>query len=285
VTTTTQTPDLLAWYLDRIGRSELLTREEEVKLSRAAGAGDKKARACFIERNLRLVVNIAKKYQGQGLPLEDLIQEGNIGLIKAVEKFDPDRGYKFSTYATWWIRQAIARAVTNQGRTVRLPAYMHERTRKVGKAHGELHAELNREPTEAEVAERLGWCVEKLRLVTEAMPDAASLDLPAGMEDVSRIGDFVEDEEASDTPGEVVRALEKARLKRAIERLPEQARYVLGRRHGLDDRDPATLAQLSRELGLSKERVRVLQRETERTLREGGRTEPFEVSAWTVAAS
>ena len=276
---TTLTSDLLVPYMDRIGRSELLTREEEVKLSRAVRAGDEKARARFIERNLRLVVSIAKRYQGQGLPLEDLIQEGNIGLIKAVERFDPDRGYKFSTYATWWIRQAVGRAVASKGHIVRLPAYMHEKMSKLRKAYSELYAELSREPSVLEVAQRLGWGVGEVRFVMRAMPDVASLDLPVGPEETSRIGDFVEDEKISNTSDEVVQALEKAHLKRAIERLPEQERYVLIRRYGLDDRDPATLAELSRELGLSKERVRRLQYETEHALRETVRAEPFEVLA------
>ncbi len=279
MTATARTPDLLEGYLARINRGDLLTHEEEIKLSRAVRAGDEKARTQLIEKNLRLVVSIAKKYRGRGLPLEDLIQEGNIGLIKAVEKFDPDRGYRFSTYATWWIRQAIGRAITDKGRTVRVPAYMSDKMRKVGKVHGELSIGLKREPSEEEVAERLGWDVEKVRLVMEAMTNAASLDSPVGTEGTSRIGDFVEDEKASDTPGEVVRELERARLKEAIKRLPEQARYVLVRRYGLDDRNPASLVELSKELKLSRERIRQLQRETERTLQDVHGAEAFEVSA------
>ena len=270
MTTIAQTPDLLAGYLSRIGRYKLLTREEEVKLFRAMRAGDARARRRLIERNLRLVVNIAKRYRGQGLPFEDLIQEGNIGLVKAVEKFDPDRGYRFSTYATWWIRQAVGRAIVNTGRMIRLPAYLSDKTRKVGKAQGELSVERERKPTEEEVAERLSWDVEEVRLVMEAMPDATSLDLPAGREETSRIGDFVEDEKLQGVADEVVQALETEHLKEAIERLPERAKYVLVRRYGLDDRDPATSAELSRKLGLSKDRVRELQRNTESVLKAGG---------------
>ncbi len=266
-----ETPELLAKYLRHIGQGNLLTHEEEIDLSKRAKQGDKRARKRLIEKNLRLVVSVAKKYRGYGLPFEDLIQEGNIGLMKAVEKFDPDRGFRFSTYATWWIRQAVQRAVADKGRTIRVPVHMTEKIRKVSRAYNELSAELEREPSEEEIAGRLGWSIDEVRLTMGAMPDATSLDQPVGTDDAStsQLGDFVEDELASDTPGEVMREMETEHLREAIERLPERNRYVLIRRYGLDDRAPATLAQLSDELGVSRERVRQLQREAERMLKSG----------------
>ena len=265
-----ETPELLAKYLSHIGQGNLLTHQEEIDLSTRAKAGDGKARQRLIEKNLRLVVSVAKKYRGYGLPFEDLIQEGNIGLMKAVEKFDPDRGFRFSTYATWWIRQAVQRAVADKGRTIRVPVHMTEKIRKMARTYNELSAELEREPTDEEVAERLGWTIDEVRDVKDAMPDASSLNQPlSSNSDSSELGELVEDERASDTPGTVMRGMESAQLGEAIERLPERNRYVLLRRYGLDSQEPATLAQLSDELGVSRERIRQLQREAERMLKSG----------------
>ena len=264
-----QTPELLAKYLRRIGQGDLLTHQEEIDLSNAAKAGDQKARQRLIEKNLRLVVSVAKKYRGYGLPFEDLIQEGNIGLMAAVGKFDPDRGFRFSTYATWWIRQAIQRALADKGRTIRIPVHMGEKVRKVSRAYRELSAGLEREPNEEEVAERLGWKIEEVRHAVEAMPDATSLNKPLGFDEATELGDLVEDEQASDTPGTVMQEMELVQLREAVEDLPERMGYVLMRRYGLGGGKPATLAELADELDISRERIRQIQREAVQTLKRG----------------
>jgi RNA polymerase primary sigma factor len=268
-----EAPELLAGYLGRISRGRLLTPEEELDLGRRTRAGDAQARAYLIEKNLGLVVQVAKRYREMGMPFEDLIQEGNLGLMKATDKFDPEMGYRFSTYAIWWIRQAVGRALEDKGRAIRLSAYIHEKARKAVRTRNELSAQLGREPTDEEVAEKLGWTVKEVRYVESAMSDVTSLNQPVSSDvGSSEVGELVEDERTSDTPGAVMRQMQTEGLRKAVGQLPERQRYVLARRYGLDERDAATLAELSDELGISLRQVRQLQRDAERRLR--GRLAP-----------
>jgi RNA polymerase primary sigma factor len=275
-----ETPDLIPGYFAHIDKGRLLTRAEEVDLSRRAKAGDRRARQRLIEKNLRLVVSVAKKYRGMGLPFEDLIQEGNLGLMKAVEKYDPERGWRFSTYATWWVRQAVQRAVADKGRTIRIPVHRGDKLRKMARVYNELSSEMEREPADEQVAERLGWPVEGVRDLKGSLWDASSLNQPLGSDaEASEVGEFIEDERASEVAGTVIGEMEIEWLSDAVEGLPERHRYVLVRRYGLGDEETATLAQLSDELGISRERVRQLQREAERMLARGESARAIGVAA------
>ena len=263
-----EAPEPLAGYLRRIGRGRLLTPEEELDLGRRARAGEAQARERLIEKNLRLVVSVAKRYREMGLPFEDLIQEGNLGLMKAAERFDPELGNRFSTYAIWWIRQAIGRAIEDKGRAIRLPVHAQGKVRKAARTRNELSATLGREPADEEVAERLGWTVGEVRALSGLLMDMLSIDQPVGAEDDStELGEFVEDEQASEVAEAVIQDMENTRLKESMGRMSARERYVLVRRYGLDERAPATLAELGDELGITRERVRQLQRNAERRLR------------------
>jgi RNA polymerase primary sigma factor len=255
------TTDALQLFLNEMARYPLLTAEQEVELAKLIERGDKDAKDRMVNSNLRLVVSIAKKYQGHGLSLLDLIQEGIIGLIRAVEKFDWRRGYKFSTYATWWIRQAVQRGVANKARTIRMPVHIVDRERKIARAERELHVKLGRAPTLQEIAKSAKLPPKQVREVQEAARAVTSLDRPVGTEGDASLGDLVAGQEAPPEE-ELEISLRQDALRRAIAELPDRERDVLKMRFGLNgDPDPQSLEAIGKTLGLTRERVRQIETE------------------------
>jgi len=262
------TTDSLQLFLNEAGRYPLLTAAQEVELAKRIERGDKAAKDLLVNSNLRLVVSIAKKYQGHGLTLLDLIQEGIIGLIRAAEKFDWRKGFKFSTYATWWIRQAVQRGVANKARTIRIPVHIVEREQKIARAERELFATLERAPTDDEVAKKAKLPLKQVREVRAAARAVASLDKPVGEDDSASLGDLFASTEA--TPDEQVELeLTEQALRRAIAELSEREQQILNLRYGLGGgEDPKSLEEIGRILGITRERVRQLEADALRRLAE-----------------
>lgn len=292
--------DLVRVYLNGIGRTSLLTAADEVELAKRIEAGlyaqyqldtrprlgikrrtalravvkeGASARQHLLEANLRLVVSLAKRYTGRGMPLLDLIQEGNLGLIRAMEKFDYSKGFKFSTYATWWIRQAITRGMADQSRTIRLPVHLVEQVNKLARIKRELHQQLGREATLAELASESGIPEMKIEDLLEHSKDPVSLDMPVGNDEEAPLGDFIEDSEAADAETIVVANIMHSDVREVLKTLDEREEQVIQYRYGLIDGQPRTLDQIGKLFGLSRERVRQIEREVMSKLREGDRAE------------
>ena len=292
--------DLVRVYLNGIGRTALLNAEQEVELSKQIEAGlyaqhlltirkrlspvrkrdlteiareGQQARAHLLEANLRLVVSLAKRYTGRGMPLLDLIQEGNLGLIRAMEKFDYAKGFKFSTYATWWIRQAITRGMADQSRTIRLPVHLVEQVNKLARIKRELHQQLGREATDDELAAESGIPAEKIADLLDHSRDPVSLDMPVGTDEEAPLGDFIEDTEATSAENVVIAGLLHSDIRSVLGTLDEREQHVIRMRYGLDDGQPRTLDQIGRAFGLSRERVRQIEREVMVKLRAGDRAD------------
>lgn len=258
---TADTRETLRAYLEGIGEVELLTREEEIKLARQVQKGNKKARQKMIAANLRLVVKIAKDYNGYGLPLSDLISEGNLGLIRAVEKFDPEFGTKFSTYSSWWIKQAVRRALANQSKTIRLPVHVIDKLTRINRINSQLTEELGREPDERELADELDISTKKLNMLRRASQHTLSLDQPVGNDESSTtsLTDLVQDSNAADPSIELESQNMHELVKHSMEILNERELRILGLRFGLDGNKPLTLAEIGEEFGVTRERIRQLQ--------------------------
>ena len=267
--------DPVRMYLKEIGRINLLTSDEEFEYAKRAEEGDEEAKRMLAESNLRLVVSIAKRYVGRGMLFLDLIQEGNIGLMKAVDKFDPTKGYKFSTYATWWIRQAITRAIADQARTIRVPVHMVETINKLARVQRQLTQELNREPTDEEIAKKLGITVDKVREVYKISQDPVSLETPIGEEDDSHLGDFIRDERTMGPEEYATVEMLKEELKGVLSTLTEREEKVLRLRFGLDDGQCRTLEEVGQIFGVTRERIRQIEAKALRKLRHPSRAKKF----------
>ncbi len=259
--------DSLRLYLRSIGQVDLLTAAQEVELAKRIERGDMIAKRQMVEANLRLVVSIAKGYLGRGLSFLDLIQEGSLGLIRAVEKFDYRRGYKFSTYATWWIRQAVTRAIADKARTIRIPVHMVEKLNRVTHVERQLVQALGREPEPEEIAAELRWPLEEVRDILRVSQLPVSLEKPVGDEDESQLGDFVADEEVAQPFEEASEHLQREGVRRALDALPERERQVIELRYGLSGLEPLTLEEVGRTFGVTRERIRQIETNTLKKLR------------------
>jgi RNA polymerase primary sigma factor len=267
--------DSVRTWLRRIGRIPLLIPEQEVALARHMSEGCVRCKQMLIEANLRLVVSIAKRFMNRGLSMQDLIQEGNMGLIRAVEKFDPDRGFRFSTYATWWIRQAISRAISDHGRTIRVPVHTLEAVNRVCRTAGQLQQKLGREATTAEIAQALNLSPEKVEDFMRAIIEPLSLEAPVGDSEDSHLGEFVVDR-SIETPAELAsRAMLRKRIDDVLDTLAEREREVIEMRYGLLDGQPHTLEEVARAFQVTRERIRQIEQNSLKKLKQPGRSQPL----------
>lgn len=268
--------DPVKMYLKDIGQVQLLTSEQEVELAKRILQGDQRAKEELTERNLKLVVSIAKKYLNRNMQFLDLIQEGNLGLLKAVEKFDYTKGFRFSTYATWWIRQAITRAIADQGRTIRVPVHMVETINKLSRVSKQLMQELGRDPTNAEIAERMGISEQRVCEIQKISQDPVSLESPVGEEEESKIGDFVEDDSFKSPAESAAQDILRTQLLLVIETLTPREQKVIRLRYGLDDNHPRTLEEVGKEFNVTRERIRQIEAKALRKLRHPNRSKKIQ---------
>ncbi|MFA6001703.1 MAG: RNA polymerase sigma factor RpoD [Thermoleophilia bacterium] len=273
------TDDSLRMYLRDIGRIPLLSAAEEVSLAKRMERGDMEAKSRLVEANLRLVVSIAKRYLGRGLSFLDLIQEGNLGLIRAVEKFDYRRGYKFSTYATWWIRQAVTRAIADQARTIRIPVHMVEKLNHLVRAKRQLVQDFGREPTPEEIAKVMDTSVDKVQHLIKISQSPVSLEKPVGDEEEAELGDFLEDEGTPRPLDAAMLEIKKDDLNKVLDSLPHRERKILELRYGLNGEHPRTLEQIGRRFGVTRERIRQIEANTLARLKEQHETQHLRESA------